>query len=260
MDLLGLSPDQFKSFVLILIRISIVLFMLPIFGGRMQPNAVKAGLALLISIVLFPVVRPDPTLFPEGLLAVVRLILSELVFGLVVGLILRLFFAGVQLGGQLIGFQMGFAIANILDPESGAQGSILAMLGYWVAILFFLLLDGHHILLKTLVESFSIVEVGSLGLHDGLFGRMLEVSADMFAMSIKVGAPAITALLLTSASFGIIARVVPQMNILIVAFPLKIVVGLFFFGLSLEVLLCFMKRYLVEFEGVLRIVMNLMKV
>jgi flagellar biosynthetic protein FliR len=260
MDLLGLSPEEFKSLVLILIRISIVLFLLPIFGGRMLPNPVKAGLALMITIVLFPVIRPDPKLFPEGLLGVVNLILAELVLGLVIGLTIRLFFAGIQLAGQLIGFQMGFAIANVLDPESGAQGSILAQMGYWIAILIFLLLDGHHVLLRTLADSFSIIEVGSLGFGKGLFDKMLEASGDMFAVAIKVGAPAIAALLLVSAAFGIIAKVVPQMNILIVAFPLKIVVGLFFFGLSLEVLLYFMKQYLVGFEGMLKVIMGLVRV
>lgn len=260
MDLLGLSPEEFKSLVLILIRISIVLFLLPIFGGRMVPNPVKAGLALMITIVLFPVIRPDPKLFPEGLLGVVNLILAELVLGLVIGLTIRLFFAAIQLAGQLIGFQMGFAIANVLDPESGAQGSILAQMGYWIAILIFLLLDGHHVLLRTLADSFSIIEVGSLGFGKGLFHKMLEASGDMFAVAIKVGAPAIAALLLVSAAFGIIAKVVPQMNILIVAFPLKIVVGLFFFGLSLEVLLYFMKQYLVGFEGMLKVIMGLVRV
>lgn len=260
MDLLGLSPEEFKSLVLILIRISIVLFLLPIFGGRMLPNPVKAGLALMITIVLFPVIRPDPKLFPEGLLGVVNLILAELVLGLIIGLTIRLFFAAIQLAGQLIGFQMGFAIANVLDPESGAQGSILAQMGYWIAILIFLLLDGHHVLLRTLADSFSIIEVGSLGFSKGLFHKMLEASGDMFAVAIKVGAPAIAALLLTSAAFGIIAKVVPQMNILIVAFPLKIVVGLFFFGLSLEVLLYFMKQYLVGFQGMLKVIMGLLRV
>lgn len=260
MDLLGLSPEEFKSLVLILIRISIVLFLLPIFGGRMLPNPVKAGLALMITIVLFPVIRPDPKLFPEGLLGVVNLILAELVLGLVIGLTIRLFFAAIQLAGQLIGFQMGFAIANVLDPESGAQGSILAQMGYWIAILIFLLLDGHHVLLRALADSFSIIEVGSLGLSKGLFHKMLEASGDMFAVAIKVGAPAIAALLLTSAAFGIIAKVVPQMNILIVAFPLKIVVGLFFFGLSLEVLLYCMQQYLVGFEGMLKVIMGLVRV
>jgi len=260
MDILGLSQEQFKCLILILLRVSIILFMFPVFGGMMVPKPVKAGLALMITIVLFPIVRPDPRLFPESLVGSINLILSELVLGLIIGLTIRLFFAAIQLGGQLIGFQMGFAIANVLDPESGTQGSILAQLGYWVALLCFLILDGHHVLLETLANSFSIIKMGSLGIGAGIFNRISEVSGDMFAMAIKIGAPAIAALLLTSAAFGIIARVVPQVNVLIVAFPIKIVVGLFFFGISLQILLHFTRQYVTGFEGMLTVIMRLMRV
>lgn len=258
MDILTLSPEQFKSFVLILIRVSIVLFMFPIIGARIWPNMVKAGLALTISMILFPVVQPDPALFPETILGGARLILSELILGLIIGLTLRLFLTAVQLACQLVGFQMGFAVANVLDPESGAQAPILANMGYWVAALIFLLLNGHHVLLRTLADSFAVIKVGSLGLSDGLFHKMLELSGDMFAMAVKLGAPAIAALLMTSAAFGIIAKVVPQMNILIAAFPVKIIVGLFFFGVCLEALLYFTRHYVAGFGDMLRTMMHLM--
>ncbi len=258
MDILSLSPEQFKSFVLILIRVSIIVFMFPIFGSRIWPSLVKVGLALMISIILLPVVRPDPALFPETVLEGACLIISELILGLIIGLTLRLFLTAIQLAGQLVGFQMGFAIANVLDPESGGQGPILAQMGYWAAAVIFLLLNGHHVLLNTLAESFAVIRVGSLGLSEGLFHKMLELSGDMFVMAIKIGAPAVAALLMVSAAFGIIAKVVPQMNILIAAFPVKIVVGLFFFGFCLEGLLYFMRRYVAGFEGMLKGIMGLM--
>ncbi len=260
MNIINFSPEQFMSFVLILIRTSVVLFMLPIFGTRFMPNLLKAGLALMISIVLMQVVHPDPRLFPEGLLSGLNLIVSELILGLILGLTIRLFFAAVQLGAHLVGFQMGFGMARVLDPESGAEGTMLVLVGNWVAILIFLLLNGHHILLATLADSFSIIEVGSLGLCEELFHRMVDLSGDMFTMAIKIGAPAIAALLFASASFGIIAKMVPQMNILMVAFPLKIVVGLLFFGISLEVLLHVTKQYVVGLEGMLKAVMVLVRV
>ena len=258
MEILTFSPEQFKSFVLILIRISIVLFMFPILGSGIWPNLLKAGAALMISIVLFPVVQPDPALFPETTLGGAGLIVSEFVLGLIIGLAVRLFLSAVQLAGQLVGFQMGFAIANVLDPDSGNQGPILAQMGYWVASLVFILLDGHHILLSTLADSFAVVKVGSLGFSDGLFHKMLEISGDMFTIAVKLGAPAIAALLMTSAAFGILAKVVPQMNILIAAFPVKIVVGLFFFGVCLEALLYFVRHYVAGFEGTLKTIMGLM--
>lgn len=260
MDILGLSPEQFKSLILIFVRVGVVLFMFPFFGGIMVPRTVKAGLTLMITIVLFGVVRPDPALFPENMLGLANLVLSELVLGMVVGLVARFFFAAVQLAGQLVGFQMGFAIANVFDPESGTQGTMLAQLGYWIAILFFLLLNGHHIVLRVLSESFSVLQVGYLGVGSGMLKKMIQVSGDMFMMAVKIGAPAIAALLFTSAAFGIVAKVVPQMNVLIVAFPLKIMVGLFFFGLSLELLLYFTRHFLGVFPDMLGVMIRLGKV
>jgi len=260
MDLFGLSPAEFKSLILTLIRVSVVLFMFPFFGGAMIPMPIKAGLALMVTLLLFPVVRPDPAVFPVGLLGLVNIVLAELILGLIIGLMARLFFAAIQLAGQLIGFQMGFAIASVLDPETGSQGSVLAQWGYWIAILFFLILNGHHILLQVLRDSFAILDVGALRINGGIFKKILVTSGDMFVLSMKIGAPAVAALLLTSAAFGIVARVTPQMNILIVAFPIKIVVGLFFFGFSLEILLFTVKRYVAGFEGMLGAIIRLVKV
>jgi flagellar biosynthetic protein FliR len=154
---------------------------------------------------------------------------------------------------------MGFAIINVLDPQTGVQASIIAQFGYWVAILIFLILNGHHLLLKALKESFDIINVGSIGFSEGLFKTVVDASSHMFLLAIKIGAPAIAALLFVSAAFGICAKFTPQMNILIVAFPIKIVVGLIFFGLSLEILLRIIKGYLGNFDTALINIMNLMK-
>ena len=102
--------------------------------------------------------------------------------------------------------------------------------------------------------------IRSRSVGEGIFKKIIDASGEMFYLSLKIGAPAVAALLLTTAAFGIIARVVPQMNILIVAFPLKIVVGLFFFGFSIEILLYSTRHFLSGFEGVLGVLMKLVKV
>ncbi len=259
MDLLTFSPEQIKAFILIFIRVSIVLFLLPIFGSNIVQMRLKAGLALIIAVILCSVIKPDINLFPETLLSAVNLILSECVIGMIIGLMIRMFFSAVQLAGQLIGFQMGFAIINVLDPQTGTQASIIAQFGYWIVVLVFLLLNGHHLLLNGLKESFDIINVGSIRLSQGLFQTVIDTASRMFVLAIKIGAPAIAALLFVSAAFGICAKFAPQMNILIVAFPIKIVVGLIFFGLSLQILLRVTKGYIGNFDTLLINIMNLMK-
>lgn len=259
MELLSFSPEHIKAFLLVFIRVSIVLFLLPIFGSDMVQTRIKAGLAFFVAVILFSVIKPDVNLFPGNLLSGANLILSECVIGMILGLTIRMFFTAVQVAGQLIGFQMGFAIINVLDPQTGTQASIIAQFGYWIVVLVFLLLNGHHLLLNGLKESFDIINVGSIGLNQGLLQTVIDTASRMFSLAIKIGAPAIAALLFVSASFGICAKFAPQMNILIVAFPIKIVVGLIFFGLSFQILLRITKGYVGSLDTVLINIMNLMK-
>ncbi len=179
------------------------------------------------------------------------LIMGEAMIGLTLGLCLRIFFSSVQLAGQLIGFQMGFAMINVVDPQTGANVSIMDQLGYWVCVLIFLVLNGHHILFLALVESFSIVPLGVFVLQKVMLSKMLALGAGIFVLAVKIGAPVMAALLLTSCAFGLVAKFSPQINVMIVAFPLKILVGLIFFSLVLQVLTVFTKVYIAGFKELL---------
>ncbi|CAN2041455.1 Flagellar biosynthetic protein FliR [Candidatus Magnetomoraceae bacterium gMMP-15] len=258
MDILSLSIDTFKSFILVLLRVSIILFMFPIFGAERIPTVVKAGLSMVTAIVLLPVVLPDPQLFPEDVWNGAYLVISELILAVILRLSIDLFFASIQMAGQLVGFQMGFAIATVFDPNSGVQSSLISQIGYWAALMAFLLLNGHHLVLIALKDSFSIIKLGTFSLQNNLFHIIMNEAANLFVMAIKLGAPAIAALIFVDVAFGLIAKVSPQMNILIVALPLKIGVGLFFFCICLNLILYFTKHYLSIFLPMMRNIMNLM--
>ena len=244
MELFPLSYHECEAFFLILIRVSVILIMFPFFNAQVIPVLVKVGLALVITVILYPVINSKTGPFPHTVWGMVHVVLSEFIIGLILGLLVQMFFEGVRIMGQLVGFQTGFAITNILDPQSGTQVSILANLGYMVAMTLFLVLNGHHILLSAMRESFEIISVGSLGLNRQIYQAIVLTSGDMFALAIKIGAPAIAALLFTKVAFGLITKLMPQMNIMIVAFPVQIVIGLLFFGISLTVLLRSMEKYL----------------
>ena len=251
MELLNFSQDQLKIFILILIRVSVVLFFFPLFGSQILPTLVKTGLAMVVSLVFLPVVTIDAALFPQNIMQATILGISELIMGLVLGLTVNLFFAAIQLAGKMVGFQMGFAIVNVLDPQSGMEVSIIDQIGYWVALLTFLGLNGHHMLISALADSFRLVKVGTLTLQPALFTSILSMAGDIFSIAVKIGAPAFAALLFTSAAFGISAKFAPQMNILIAAFPVKIVVGLVFFSLSLQIIVHISRSFLGAYPRIL---------
>jgi len=243
-DILSIPYREFKAFFLVLIRVSIIFQMLPFFNAKVIPMLAKAGLAFVITIILFPVINTKMVQFPSTIFGMAQLILSEFIIGMILGLLVLVFFEGIRMMGQMVGFQTGFAITNIIDPQSGAQISILSNLAYLVAMIFFLLLNGHHILLSAVRDSFEIIHVGSLGLNIEMFNKIVPIYGDMFAIAVKIGAPAIAALLFTNLAFGLIVKLIPQMNIMIVAFPVQIIIGLLFFGVSLNVVLIFMGAYL----------------
>jgi flagellar biosynthetic protein FliR len=260
MNLLPISYLELQSFFLILLRVSVILFMFPIFSSRLIPILAKAGLAFIITIILFPVIHNKMVEFPDTSWGIVQLMIAEFIIGMTLSLLVQLFFEGVRMMGQLVGFQTGFAITNILDPQSGMQISILSNMAYLVAMVLFLIFNGHHILLSAMRESFELINVGSLSLNGQLFQKMIDASADMFVIAIKIGAPAIAVLLFTKVVFGLITKLIPQMNIMIVAFPVQIVIGLLFFGISLHVLLRCTERYLGGLEPLLLNTMAWLKV
>ncbi|MFH1155832.1 MAG: flagellar biosynthetic protein FliR [Pseudomonadota bacterium] len=245
MEILNLiQPESYKVYFLVLARISVVLFMMPMFSTTMMPALPKAGLAMVISLLIYSVVDVDPALFPDTALETGLLLITELMLGVVLSLSIRLFFGAAQLAGQVIGFQMGFSMINVVDPQSGANISIMEELAYWVTVLIFLSLNGHHVILMALIDSFKLVRPGVFVFQPVMVSQVLEMTTQMFALGIKIGAPVIAALLFTSTAFGLTAKFSPQMNVMIIAFPIKIVIGLALFGLSMQITVLVTTQYI----------------
>lgn len=259
MDIFQLEYREITVFFFMLIRTGIILFMLPFFSSRVIPVQIKAGLALAVTMVLFPAVSSRIETVPGTLWEMSEMVAGELVVGMVLGMLVQIFFEGINMMGQLAGVETGFSIASVMDPQSGAQTSVLANMAYLISLSLFLILNGHHILLNAIRESFAIIQPGSVSLSRQVFEEMLKRSGDMFVIAVKIGAPVIAAILFIQVAFGLITRLIPQMNIMIVAFPLQIVVGLLFFGISLGGIEKFMERYIGSLHGLLTGMMTLMK-
>ena len=233
MDILNFTVIEFQFFILVLIRISAIVVICPVFGSRNVPPQVRIGLALFLSYLVYTTIGRTGFVIPKDLISYGMMAFGELLVGLVIGYVTTLIFAGVQLAGGIIGLQMGFGIVNVIDPLSRTQISLIAEFQFLLATLIFLVINGHHWILKAFVSSFDLVPVLGLSYRGAFMGKMIEMFSRIFVVAIKLGAPAIAVLLLISIAMGIIARTVPQMNIFIVGFPLKIGVGLLILALSL---------------------------
>lgn len=218
-------------FFLVFLRVVSLVGFLPVLDTRGVPPLFKAGLALGLSAAVFwsaPPAGPPP----GDWIALGMVAAGEVLLGALMGLSIRLLFTGVQMAGQLVGFQMGFAVANIFDPVTSAQVSLPAQAYNLFATLVFLTVNGHHLLLRALAESFRQLPPGRALWAETGARPLVALAGDMFGLSIAVAAPVLTALLLTTVALGIVARTVPQMNVYFVAMPVSIAVGLLFMALS----------------------------
>jgi len=228
MATLNIPLDALYGVLLIFLRVAGILFSAPILDTATIPVTFKAGLGLAVSILLLPVVDAVVVVADLNLLGFVIGIVSEIAIGVTIGLSVKLLFTGIQLAGQVAGHQMGFAIANVVDPATSLQIPILAQVYNLTAMLVFLAINAHHMFFSALVDSYSLIPPLSMHFSPQLAGMMMHLAANMFVVAIKVGAPLIAVMLLVSVGLGLIARTVPQIHIFIVGMPLKIMVGLVF--------------------------------
>jgi len=217
----------------ILLRLSIILFMLPIFSSAGVPAVLKALIVISFSIMLFPVVRQNIQPLPLQAAPLVSVVVGELIYGMLFALSMLLVISAFQMAGEVIGFQMGFGFSQTADPQTGSRFSVLSVWTQLIAIIVFLSIDGHHMVLKILVDSFKTIPIGSFALDSGLFARIILLSGMLFIMAMKMAAPVLAVLILTQVGLGLMSKFAPQINILATSFPLTITMGMLFFGLSL---------------------------
>jgi flagellar biosynthetic protein FliR len=239
---LAVSMPQLQVFFLVLMRTGAFLMSIPMLNGSSVPVLFRLALTLAASLLLFPLLALQPQLITFGLFTLTVAAAGEVLIGLLAGLAIRLVFEGVQLAGELAGYQMGLAIAEVLDPATDDQVAILAQFTSLLATLIFLILNGHHWFIRTLVESYQMIPPAGFHVSGAVLERLARMTAEMFLIGLKAGAPVIVALLLGTVAFGLVARAVPQMNIFVVSMPLNIGVGLVFFGLSLPHLAGYLKH------------------
>jgi len=224
--------EYMQGFFWILIRVSIMFFLLPLFGARNIPSLWKVGLSMTIALVLTPVV-PSPINYPVTAPEIIVSILSEALMGLIIALTIRIFFTASQMGGQFLSFQMGFSMARAVDPQTGATSTVLTQFLYIFTILLFFTIDGHHMFIRVLARSFYLVPPNSITFNPSIGTELVKAGSSMFMLGIKIAAPIMVALFLSNLCLGIVARTVPQVNILMVGFPINLCIGILLFSFIL---------------------------
>lgn len=215
-----------QLFVLVFFRVLSLCLVAPIFGNRAVPAQIKAGLGFVTALVLMPLVMQTQPAQVHPWTAFPVLILQESSVGFVIGVVASLLFAAAQLSGEILDRYMGFGLAHLIDPEFDEETSLVSEFENLVALMLFLAIGGHHILLLGLCESFELIPLGGVRCDSAIAMEIVRVTGQVFPVAIKLTAPAFVILIVTTVVEGLIARFVPQMNVLVIGLPLKIAVGL----------------------------------
>jgi len=230
-------PDvaEFALFTLVLGRMAGLFSAIPLFGGKMVPARIKVATVFAMALVFFPMVRAKLPLLPTDSISLGLLTVREALIGLSLGLLSQVIFSAVEFCGQIIGTQMGFSAASLFDPAMGTQVSIMSVVQNLLAVLLFMGLGMHHVFIRAILESYTVVPVGAWHISGELLRFVIATSSGVFILAIKLAAPVMVSLLAATVSLGIMARSFPQMNIFMISFPLNIGLGFVVLGTTLLV-------------------------
>lgn len=229
---------QYQALLLVFVRMTAFAVTAPFFAIRNVPPLAKAGLGAVLALLVFPVITPIS--WPPGLAAYVVLVLDEALLGLAMGFIATLVFSSIRIAGELVDLQMGFAMANIFDPQSNSRITLVGEFQYLLGIMLFLAMDGHHILIRALIKSYDLVPLGQVVFRGAVASQALSIFTGMFALAVRMALPIIAVLLVSDIALGMVARTVPQLNVFMLGFPLKAGLGLFALGVILPLLVTVM--------------------
>jgi flagellar biosynthetic protein FliR len=208
---------------MLLVRPGMLVAFAPALGGAHLPAPVKVGLTVLLAIGLLPAVDV-PGRLPD--LTTAAVIAREAVIGLSLGFALRALIAGAEFAGHLSGQQIGFSYGATIDPQSGVRNNMLAILYGSLATLGFLAINGHHTVLRALVQSYQALPMGGGQIDPSVVTSVRDILGLVFVVALRLAAPIIVVLLIVEVIVGLISRAAPALNYMVIGYPLRLMVGL----------------------------------
>lgn len=230
---IDLPLDDLVRFTLVLVRVSALVVAMPVFGLRMIPPQVKVVLVVALSLGVYLTMPAVPAMYLALDLSLLLLVLREVLVGLALGYTASILFRGVEYAGEIVGMQMGFSIATVIDPQSGGRMSIISEWQRIVLVLIFLSVNGHYIFIRAIHSSYVLAPIGNGGMDVRASAEMAMLVGKVFVIALQLAAPATIMLLLTHLVLAVVSRAVPQMNVFIVGFPLTIAVGTVMLAISI---------------------------
>jgi flagellar biosynthetic protein FliR len=243
---LGWLPQTAFIYILLFARIGAILMLMPALGEQMIPARMRLSFALAFTLVLYPLLSPSMPALPGDSMAVIGLVFHELAIGLMLGAIVRVTVMSTQVAGAIVAFQSGLSTAQSADPtQSGVQGAVFGSFLSFVGVTLIFATNLHHVALAAICDSYMVFTIDSPLMFDDAAQLMIKTVAHAFIIGVQMSAPFIVFGLVFNLGAGILARLMPQMQVFFVLMPANIIGGLILFALLLTMM---MGWYLSSFE------------
>ncbi|RLL51081.1 flagellar biosynthetic protein FliR [Mariprofundus sp. EBB-1] len=234
--------------LLVLLRVSTLIILLPVLGHQLIPMQVKIGLIVLLTLLIFPIVQNQVPTIPINPIVFATIAIQEMLIAGAIALFAQLIFASAQFAGQLMSFQMGMTVANVFDPITRSQQSVLSQLTITLAMLLWVVVGAHHMFIHTLIDSFSQFPINHVWSFSA-FMELTDAAALMFILSLKIAAPIMLLLTFVYIALGLVSRAVPQIQVFFVSFPLTIGLGLLTLALGMPGIIYLMSDAFTTLSG-----------
>jgi flagellar biosynthesis protein FliR len=229
-------------FLLVFVRVSAFFVTMPLFSYRNIPAQHRVAFSLVLSWVMYYTIESKAFEINGQYFL---LVMKEAMVGLLIGFIAYMIISAIQIAGGFIDFQMGFAIANVIDPQTGAQSPLMGQYLYTFSLLLLLALNGHHLILDGIFYSYQLIPIDSpwIPFGDGqLMEYIVKAFNSMFIIAFQMSIPVVATLFLVDVALGIVARTVPQLNVFVVGFPIKIAVSFIVLFIVMGVMFAVMQQ------------------
>ncbi|HOO71881.1 MAG TPA: flagellar biosynthetic protein FliR [Spirochaetota bacterium] len=224
---MGYFVNYFQLFLLIMVRINAMIVIAPLYSSDVIPYRLKAIFTFFVSLILFPLVAAKGFSIPGNMGEYALLIFGNAAIGLYLGFLVSVIFAAFQLSGQYFAVQIGFGINEVLDPLGQISVPLVGQFKNLMGLLVFLAINGHHMMLAAISRSFELAPL--ISFHREAAGGLLKYLAytfsGMFVVALKISLPVVGTVFLVTVTLGVLAKAAPQMNIMMLGFPFKIVVS-----------------------------------
>lgn len=225
--------DEFVQFGVLLVRPGMMILTAPFFGAVFAPPQVRAGLTLLLAFVLAPLVAMPQIHSAMGLTAILG---REAAIGLALGLAIRCLTAVGELAGELGSYQSGMSAGAMVDPVSGVRNTQIATIYTNLTIVICFITNAHHVFLRALVATYQSVPMGVGGVAPGVAGSVSHMLGFVFIYGMRLAAPMLVVLLLVEVVLGLMTKVAPSLNIMVLGAPLRVPIGLLLVSLTATML------------------------